>query len=150
MKEPSISFYSVGTFSLKTEAAVAACIKAIAAEESFEVGSITFVFCDDNYLLKINKEFLDHDTYTDIITFDYSVGNEIISEVYVSTDRVEENAKKYKQTFENEIHRVMIHGVLHLCGYNDKLAEEKQIMREKENHYLSLLPKLLSDRAKQL
>ena len=150
MKEPNISFHSVGRFSLKTEAAVAACIKAIAAEESRKVGDITFVFCDDNYLLKINKEFLDHDTYTDIITFDYSVGNEIISEVYVSTDRVEENAKKYKQTFENEIHRVMIHGVLHLCGYNDKLAEEKQIMREKENHYLSLLPKLLSDRAKQL
>ena len=139
MKESNISFYSVGTFSLKTEAAVAACIKAIAAEESRKVGDITFVFCDDNYLLKINKEFLDHDTYTDIITFDYSVGNEMISEVYVSTTRVEENAKKYKQTFENEIHRVMIHGVLHLCGYNDKLAEEKQIMRDKENHYLSLL-----------
>ena len=138
MKESNISFYSVGTFSLKTEAAVTACIKAIAAEESREVGDITFVFCDDNYLLKINKEFLGHNTYTDIITFDYSVGNEIISEIYVSTDRVEENAKKYKQTFENEIHRVMIHGVLHLCGYNDKLAEDKQIMREKENHYLSL------------
>ena len=139
MKGSNISFYSVGKFSLKTEAAVAACIKAITAEESREVGDITFVFCDDNYILKINKEFLDHDTYTDIITFDYSVGNEIISEIYVSTDRVEENAKKYKQTFENEIHRVMIHGVLHLCGYNDKLAEEKQIMRDKENHYLSLL-----------
>ena len=144
MKGSNISFYSVGTFSLKTEASVAACIKAITAEESREVGDITFVFCDDNYLLKINKEFLDHDTYTDVITFDYSVGNEIISEIYVSTDRVEENAKKYKQTFENEIHRVMIHGVLHLCGYNDKLAEEKQIMRDKENHYLSLLAKLLS------
>ena len=139
MKESNISFYSVGTFSLKTEAAVAACIKAIAAEESRKVGDITFVFCDDNYLLKINKEFLDHDTYTDIITFDYSVGNEMISEIYVSTTRVEENAKKYKQTFENEIHRVIIHGVLHLCGYNDKTEEEKQIMRDKENHYLSLL-----------
>ena len=139
MKGSNISFYSVGTFSLKTEAAVVDCIKAITAEESREVGDITFVFCDDNYLLKINKEFLDHDTYTDIITFDYSVGNEVISEIYVSTDRVEENAKKYKQTFENEIHRVMIHGVLHLCGYNDKLAEERQIMRDKENHYLSLL-----------
>ena len=104
-----------------------------------EIGDITFVFCDDNYLHKINLEFLDHDTYTDIITFDYSVGKEIISEIYVSTDRVEENAKKYKQTFENEIHRVMIHGVLHLCGYNDKLAEEREIMRDKENHYLSLL-----------
>ena len=139
MKEPNISFYSVGTFSLKTEAAVAACIKTIAAEESRKVGDITFVFCDDNYLLKINKEFLDHDTYTDIITFDYSTGNEVISEIYVSTTRVEENAKKYKQTFENEIHRVIIHGVLHLCGYNDKTEEEKQIMRDKENHYLSLL-----------
>ena len=139
MKESNISFYSVGTFSLKTEAAVAACIRAIAAEESRKVGDITFVFCDDNYLLKINKEFLDHDTYTDIITFDYSVGNEMISEVYVSTTRVEENAKKYKQTFENEIHRVIIHGVLHLCGYNDKTEEEKEIMRDKENHYLSLL-----------
>ena len=139
MKESNISFHSVGTFSLKTEAAFALCIKAIAEEESREVGDISFVFCDDNYLLKINNEFLDHDTYTDIITFDYSVGNELISEIYVSTDRVEENAKKYNQTFENEIHRVMIHGVLHLCGYKDKLTEEKQIMRDKENHYLSLL-----------
>ena len=138
MKESNISFCSVSTFSLKTEVAVAACIKVIVAEESREVGHITFVFCDDNYLLKINKEFLDHDTYTDVITFDYSVGSEVISEIYVSVDRVEENAKKYKQTFENEIHRVMIHGVLHLCGYNDKLIEDKQIMREKENHYLSL------------
>ena len=138
MKESNISFYSVGTFSLKTEPEITTCIKTIAADESWEVRDIAFVFCDDNYLLKINKEFLDHDTYTDIITFDYSVGNEIISEIYVSTDRVEENAKKYKQTFEDEIHRVMIHGVLHLCGYNDKLIEDKQIMREKENHYLSL------------
>lgn len=139
MKESNISFHSVGTFSLKTGAAVALCIKAIAEEELREVGDISFVFCDDNYLLKINSEFLDHDTYTDIITFNYSVGNELISEIYISTDRVEENAKKYKQTFENEIHRVMIHGVLHLCGYKDKLTEEKQIMRDKENHYLSLL-----------
>ena len=139
MKGSNVSFFSVGTFSLKTETAVAACINSIATEESRVVGDIKFVFCDDNFLLKINKEFLGHDTYTDIITFDYSIGNEVISEIYVSTDRVEENAKKYKQTFENEIHRVMIHGVLHLCGYNDKLAEEKQIMRDKENHYLSLL-----------
>ena len=140
MKALNVSFYSVGAFSLKTEAAVTACINTIIAEESREAGDITFVFCDDNYLLKINKEFLDHDNYTDIITFDYSVGNEVISEIYVSTDRVKENAKKYKQAFENEIHRVMIHGVLHLCGYNDKLAEERRIMRDKENHYLSLLP----------
>lgn len=139
MGESKISFQSVGTFSLKTEDAVTKCIKALAKQELREIGDIIFVFCDDNYLHKINLEFLDHDTYTDIITFDYSVGNEIISEIYVSVDRVAENAKKYNQTFENEIHRVMIHGVLHLCGYKDKLAEDKQIMRDKENHYLSLL-----------
>ena len=139
MGESKISFQSVGTFSLKTEAAVTSCIKALVKQELREIGDITIVFCDDNYLHKINLEFLDHDTYTDIITFDYSVGNEIVSEVYISVDRVSENAKKYKQTFENEIHRVMVHGVLHLCGYKDKLAEDKQIMRDKENHYLSLL-----------
>ena len=139
MGESKISFQSVGTFSLKTEASVTKCIKALAKQELREIGDIIFVFCDDNYLHKINLEFLDHDTYTDIITFDYSIGNEIVSEIYVSVDRVSENAKKYKQTFENEIHRVMVHGVLHLCGYKDKLAEDKQIMRDKENHYLSLL-----------
>ena len=139
MGESKISFQSAGTFSLKTESAVIKCIKVLAKQELREIGDITFVFCDDNYLHKINLEFLDHDTYTDIITFDYSVGNEIISEIYVSTDRVEENAKKHKQTFENELHRVMIHGILHLCGYNDKLVEDRQIMRDKENHYLSLL-----------
>jgi len=139
MGESKISFQSVGTFSLKTEVAVTKCIKALAKQELREIGDIIFVFCDDNYLHKINLEFLDHDTYTDIITFDYSVGNEIISEIYVSVDRVAENAKKYSQTFENEIHRVIIHGVLHLCGYKDKLSEDKQIMRDKENHYLSLL-----------
>jgi len=139
MGESKISFQSVGTFSLKTEAAVTNCIKALAKQELREIRDITFVFCDDNYLHKINLEFLDHDTYTDIITFDYSIGNEVISEVYISVDRVADNAKKYSQTFENEIHRVMIHGVLHLCGYKDKCAEDKQIMRDKENHYLSLL-----------
>jgi probable rRNA maturation factor len=139
MGESKISFQSVGTFSLKTEVAVTKCIKALAKQELREIGDIIFVFCDDNYLHKINLEFLDHDTYTDIITFDYSVGNEIVSEMYISVDRVAENAKKYSQTFENEIHRVIIHGVLHLCGYKDKLSEDKQIMRDKENHYLSLL-----------
>ena len=139
MDESNISFQSVGTFSLKTESALIKCIRSLVKQELREIGDITFVFCDDNYLHKINLEFLDHDTYTDIITFDYSTGNEIISEVYISVDRVAENAKKFSQTFENEIHRVMIHGVLHLCGYKDKLAKDKQIMRDKENHYLSLL-----------
>ena len=139
MAESKISFQSIGTFSLKTKAPVTKCINALVKQESREIGDIAFVFCDDNYLHKINLEFLDHDAYTDIITFDYSIGNEVVSEIYISVDRVAENAKRYNQTFENEIHRVMIHGVLHLCGYKDKLAEDKQIMRDKENHYLSLL-----------
>ena len=139
MKEQKISFHSVGKFSLDNESTIEACINTLAKEESRKVGDITFVFCDDSYLHKINLEFLDHDTYTDVVTFDYSVGNELVSEIYISTERVEENAKKYSETFENEIHRVMIHGLLHLCGYKDKLSEEKKIMRDKENHYLSLL-----------
>ena len=139
MGKSKISFQSAGAFSLKTKPEVIKCIETLVKQELREIGDITFVFCDDNYLHKINLEFLEHNTYTDIITFDYSVGSQIISEIYISVDRVADNAKKYSQTFEDEIHRVMIHGILHLCGYNDKLAEVKQIMRDKENHYLSLL-----------
>ena len=138
MGKSKISFQSTSPFSLKSESAVINCIKALAKQELREIGDITFVFCDDNYLHKINLEFLNHDNYTDIITFDYSAGNELISEIYISLNRVSENAEKYNETFENEIHRVMIHGVLHLCGYKDQLEEDKQIMRYKENHYLSL------------
>ena len=139
MATSKISFQSADTFSLKTELKVIKCIELLAKEELREIGGIAFVFCDDNYLHKINLEFLKHDTFTDIITFDYSAGNEIVSEIYISVDRVADNAKKFSQTFEDEIHRVIIHGVLHLCGYRDKLAEDKQIMRDKENHYLTLL-----------
>ena len=139
MDKSKISFQSTGAFSLKTKPEVINCIETLVKQELREIGDIVFVFCDDNYLHKINLEFLGHNTYTDIITFDYSVGSQIVSEIYISVDRVADNAKKYSQTFEDEIHRVMIHGILHLCGYKDKLAEDKQIMRDKENHYLSLL-----------
>lgn len=139
MDKSKISFQSTGAFSLKTKPEVINCIETLVKQELREIGDIAFVFCDDNYLHKINLEFLEHNTYTDIITFDYSVGSQIVSEIYISVDRVADNAKKYSQTFEDEIHRVMIHGILHLCGYKDKLAEDKQIMRDKENHYLSLL-----------
>ena len=132
MGESNISFQSVGTFSLKTESALIKCIRSLVKQELREIGDITFVFCDDNYLHKINLEFLDHDTYTDIITFDYSVGNEIVSEIYISVDRVAENAKKFSQTFENEIHRVMIHDVLYLCGYKDKLAKTNKLCEIKK------------------
>jgi len=102
------------------------------------VGEIQYIFCSDNYLLKINKKFLDHDYYTDIVTFDYDEKNIISGDIYISIDRVKENAKIFEVDFNNELLRVIIHGILHLIGYNDKSDIEKNIMRNKENYYLSI------------
>jgi rRNA maturation RNase YbeY len=99
---------------------------------------IRFIFCTDKYLLAINKKFLGHDTYTDIITFPLNeVGDAITGEIYISVDRVRENATKVGCTIKNELHRVILHGVLHLCGYKDKTRNDKKIMTSKENFYLS-------------
>ncbi len=103
-----------------------------------------FYFCSDVYLHSINMEFLDHDTYTDIITFDYNLGKQVHGEIYISVDRVEENANTYQCAFKEELHRVMIHGVLHLCGFKDKTKEDKERMRSKETYYLSKLIDLSS------
>lgn len=102
-------------------------------------GEICIVFCDDEYLKKINVKHLKHDYYTDIITFDYSKDNEISGDLFISIDRVKENAKTNNVEFMNELCRVIIHGVLHLCGFNDKTTEEKIEIRQKENFFLSLL-----------
>jgi len=111
-----------------------------ASEEGFSIGELGFVFCDDSFLHNINIEFLEHDTFTDIITFDYSDKNFIAGEVYISVERVLENTKLYNQDFIMEIHRIIIHGVLHLLGYKDKCSEDKKQMTLKEDYYLSLLP----------
>ena len=105
-------------------------------KESFELGEINYIFCDDEYLHKINIEFLQHDTLTDIISFDYSLGKLIGGDIFISIERVEENAKEFKVTFQEELKRVLIHGVLHYMGYKDKTEEEKQIMRNKEDECL--------------
>ena len=102
-------------------------------------GEICIVFCNDEYLKKINVKHLKHDYYTDIITFDYSKDNEISGDLFISIDRVKENAKTNNVEFMNELCRVIIHGVLHLCGFNDKTTEEKIEIRQKENFFLSLL-----------
>ena len=100
-------------------------------------GSITIVFCSDNYLLEMNKKYLEHDYFTDIITFDY-VENDVISgDLFISIDRVKDNAEKFNATFLNELMRVVFHGVLHLAGFKDKTTPDQQLMREKENFYLS-------------
>ncbi len=104
--------------------------------EKKEVGELNFIFCSDEYILKMNKKYLDHDYYTDVITFNYNEKNKISGDVFISKETVFCNADKYGTAFENELNRVMVHGVLHLIGYNDKSEEDKKEMRTKENYYL--------------
>jgi rRNA maturation RNase YbeY len=117
--------------------ATEARVKTLIRDENKKNGVLNFIFCSDEYLLKLNREYLKHDYYTDIITFDYCEGDKIAGDMYISVDRVAENARNYGSTFETELRRVILHGVLHLCGYDDKTDEEQISMREKENHYLN-------------
>jgi len=119
----------------KTSIWIANCIK----KEGFELGEINYIFCDDAYLYKLNVEFLQHDTLTDIISFDYTMGKLINGDIYISVERVADNAKDFKVSFEDELHRVIIHGVLHYLGFKDKTDKEKEVMRTKENESLSIL-----------
>lgn len=109
----------------------------IIMSEEKKVGEITYVFCDDDYLLKINQDYLKHDYYTDIITFDYVKGKTISADIFVSLPRILENTQLHSKDFKNEFHRVLAHGILHLCGYKDKTQEEIFLMREKEDFHLS-------------
>lgn len=114
-------------------------LKSVIEAEGFVLGDINYVFCSDEYLLKINVEYLDHDYLTDIITFDNSEDEDLIEgDIFISIDRVVDNAKTFQVSTEHELRRVLVHGVLHLCGYLDKTDEEEKLMREKENHYLQL------------
>ena len=110
-------------------------------KEKFICGDLSFIFCLDEYLLKINKEYLNHDYYTDIITFNYVEGKTISGDIFISIDRVRDNAQQYGVSFENELSRVIIHGVLHLIGFDDKDESSQLIMRMKEEEYLSELSK---------
>ena len=102
-------------------------------------GDISYIFCDDEYMLTQNQAFLNHDTYTDIITFDDCFGDVVAGSILISLDRVKENAEKFGKSFENELLRVVVHGMLHLCGYKDKTDEEAKVMRQKEDESLALL-----------
>ncbi len=113
-------------------------IEALIFNENKKDGELSFIFCSDEYLLKMNNDYLKHNFYTDVITFDYTEGDIISGDIFISIDRVKENAEKYNVSFENELQRVMIHGVLHLVGYNDKTEEEQKQMREKESQYLNI------------
>jgi rRNA maturation RNase YbeY len=126
-------------FVLKNEELTSSWIQNCILEEGFTLGEVNYIFCDDAYLLKLNIEFLNHDTFTDIISFDNTLGKLVNGDIFISVDRVKENAKTFNTSFDNELHRVMIHGILHYLGYKDKSEEEKKVMRSKENqHLLSL------------
>ena len=124
------------SFSLPQKMKVKQWIKNTVVEEKSRVGEISLVFCSDDYLLEVNNNFLKHDYYTDIITFDYCEPGISSGDLLISIDRVKENAITQKVTFDEELHRVMIHGVLHLLGYKDKTKSQEKEMRSKENYYL--------------
>jgi len=134
-----ISFNYETDFTLENESRISEWLSALILEEDYKEGDINYVFCSDQYLHKLNVEFLNHDTLTDIISFDYSVGKELHGEIYISIDRVEENAKEIRVRFSEELARVMAHGILHYCGYQDKREDDKTVMRQKEEYYLNKL-----------
>lgn len=131
-----ITFNYETDFELDTEEKTSQWIQSVIEQEEKKLGEINYIFCNDEYLHKINVEFLNHDNYTDIISFDYTMGKTINGDIYISIDRVKDNAKSYCVSFDNELHRVIIHGVLHYLGWKDKTETEKKLMRNKENDCL--------------
>jgi len=139
MSQLPIHFFTEDiSFTLKQKGPLRTWIKNTIVAEGFKLGVLNFIFCSDNYLLSINQNYLKHDTLTDIITFNNSEDKRVIvGDIFISLERIRENAQRFNVTSESELHRVMIHGTLHLLGYADKGKEAKALMTDKENHYLS-------------
>ena len=133
-----ITFNYENDFLLEDESIYQEWISRIVLSENKSEGEINYIFCDDEYLININNEYLNHDTYTDIISFDYSVGDLIQGDIFISTERVTENAIEFNVPFENEIKRVLSHGILHYCGYKDKSEYDAKLMRQKEDEKIAL------------
>ena len=136
---PTIQFFEEDiAYKLKNKTAVRQWINETVLAEGFKLKELTYIFCSDDYLLQINQQYLDHGTYTDIITFDNSEKDKVIvGDIFISIDRIRENALKFNITEADELHRVIIHGALHLLGYKDKSAADKQKMTFKEDFYLN-------------
>ena len=133
-----ISFNYESDFSLEQEEVYASWIETIVESENKILGEISYIFCDDEYLHTINMQYLNHDTLTDIISFDYTEGDIISGDIFVSIERVEDNAKDFNVSFDEELKRVLAHGVLHYCGYKDKSDEDALLMRTKEEEKIKL------------
>lgn len=133
-----IEFNYETDFELSDENKYEGWISTVIESENKKQGDISYIFCDDDYLHKINVEYLDHDTLTDIISFDYTVGNEISGDIFISIERVRDNADDFSVSFEEELRRVMIHGILHYCGYKDKSVADEQLMRSKEEEKMQM------------
>ncbi|WP_431163692.1 rRNA maturation RNase YbeY [Flagellimonas beolgyonensis] len=133
-----IDFYFKSDFIIEDKTNYVDWINRIISSEGFDLGNIDYIFCSDDYLLGLNLEYLNHDTLTDIITFDYTNGKQISGDIFISTDRVAENAESFAVGFSNELLRVMSHGLLHLMGYGDKTEKESAIMRQKEEEKMQL------------
>jgi rRNA maturation RNase YbeY len=133
-----IDFNYETDFILENEGSIANWLSKAILSENKKEGEINYVFCDDEYLLKINLEHLKHDTLTDIISFDYSISNELSGDIFISVERIKENAIDFNVSFEEELKRVMIHGILHFCGYKDKTTNDELLMRSKEDEKLAM------------
>ena len=133
-----ISFNYETAFELPNEDQISTWISTVIHSENKKEGDINYIFCNDEYLLNLNEQYLDHDTLTDIISFDYSVGNELHGDIFISIERVQENAQDFKVTFQEELKRVLVHGVLHYCGYKDKSQQDEQLMRNKEDEKIKM------------
>ncbi|MDI9256077.1 rRNA maturation RNase YbeY [Flavobacterium sedimenticola] len=133
-----ISFNYESDFSLDEEALYADWLSKVISSEMKQEGEINYIFCDDDYLLEINQQYLDHDTLTDIISFDYSVGNELHGDIFISVERVRDNALDFSVPFDEELRRVMVHGLLHYCGYKDKSEDDERLMRDKEEEKMKM------------
>ena len=133
----TIAFHYETDFLLENTESFIRWIKNVISEENKELGEVNYIFCDDKYLLEKNIKYLDHDTLTDIITFNYCEGDIISSDIMISIERVMENSSIFENSFSEELNRVIIHGILHLIGYNDKTDGEKEIIRKKEDYYVN-------------
>jgi rRNA maturation RNase YbeY len=133
-----INFNYETEFTLDNEEVISSWISSVIKSENKKEGEISYIFCDDEYLLQINQEHLQHDFYTDIISFDYTVGNELSGDIFVSVERVQENATDFNVSFDEELKRVLVHGVLHYCGYKDKSEEDELLMRNKEDEKIAM------------